>query len=508
MWRLAEILGALSMATDMSAGNPPGTSLTATVISVRIGRALGLSNDELSSLYYAGILRFIGCTATSSDTAAIALGDELTGYLAMTRADPANPDSVRAELEATFAPDRSMEEKREIIEMMVAMGPQAMAMGLPHCEQAVAIAKRLPVPSTVKSILRHMESRWDDQHPIHPSGPNLLPQTRIIEFAIVAELHRRAGGLVSMADCALSRRGGQFDPAVVDAFIENPASILAGLSPAEEWGSFLAAEPGSPRMTGTEGLGEAAEALADFTDLKSPWFTGHSRRVAGLAHLAALEAKSDEAAAQAVFHAALLHDIGKNAIANGIWDKREPLSRFEQSQALSATRHTEQVLRMSPIFDPICEVACSVNERRDGSGSHRGMVLPDGGASFLAVANLFDEWTNDAPTQPAISEDEAAEGLLRQVHGGLLPHQETRIVLDCVGQRKRAAKVWPSGMTQREAEVLRELARGKTNKEIAQILNVSPKTVDNHLQNLYPKIGAESRTAAALYAMQNGLFSI
>ncbi|MSU90748.1 hypothetical protein GE300_14185 [Rhodobacteraceae bacterium 2CG4] len=507
-WRLAEILGALSLATDLSAGNPPGTSLSATVIAVRIGHRMGLSPEDLSALYYAGLLRFIGCTSTSSETAEIALGDELTGYLALTRADLADPASARAELEAIFAPDRPMEEKQALIDMIVGMGPEVMALGMPHCRQAVAIARRLPVPAAVTAILQHLESRWDGQHPVHPAGPDLLPQTRLIEFAVVAELHRRAGGAVSMIECARARRGGQFDPEVVDRFLADPAQILAGLGPAQEWDSFLAAEPGAPRLTGRRGLRQASEALADFTDLKSPWFTGHSRRVAGLALRAATAAQDDEDACQAVFDAGLLHDIGKNAIPNGIWDKPGPLTRFEEAQALNCTLYTEQILRMTPVFDPVCEAACSVHERRDGSGSHRRMRLPDGGAAVLAAANLYDDLTNDKPTGPAHTPGDAAEILLREVHAGRLPHRETRIVLDNAGLASRATPVWPDGMTDREADVLRELARGRSNKDIARSLGISPKTVDNHLQNLYPKIGAETRTAAALYAMQNGLFSI
>ena len=506
MVRLAEILGPLSMATDMSAGNPPGTSMSATVVAVRIGRKLGLSESNLSSLFYAGLLRFIGCTSTSSETAEIALGDELSGYLALSRADPADPVSVRAELETVFAPDRPMEEKRALIDMIVDMGPDVMALGMPHCRQAVAIASRLPVPEDVSSILAKLEPRWDDLHPVHPSGPELMPQTRLIEFAVVAELHRRAGGIVSMVDCSRSRRGGQFDPGAVDAFLSDPAGIVAGLAQGQEWQSFLDAEPGEICITNAHGMRAAAEALADFTDLKSPWFTGHSRKVAGLAFQASLACLDDEIACQSVFNGGLLHDIGKNAIPNGIWDKREPLTPPEEAQARTASFHTEQILAMTSSFSDLRELACSVNERRDGSGTHRRVRLESGGAALVAAANRYQELTNDQPTRNALAGGEAAEELLREVHAGRLPHEETARVLECAEGRRQAEQVWPDGITGREAQVLRKLSRGKTNKEIARDLRIAPKTVDNHLQNLYPKIGADSRTAAALYAMQMGMF--
>lgn len=58
------------------------------------------------------------------------------------------------------------------------------------------------------------------------------------------------------------------------------------------------------------------------------------------------------------------------------------------------------------------------------------------------------------------------------------------------------------GITYREAEVLLWLAHGKTNREIAEILQMSPRTVNKHLEQMYPKIGADNRTAAASVAIQ------
>ena len=57
-------------------------------------------------------------------------------------------------------------------------------------------------------------------------------------------------------------------------------------------------------------------------------------------------------------------------------------------------------------------------------------------------------------------------------------------------------------ITSREAEVLLWLAHGKTNREIAEILEMSPRTVNKHLEQMYPKIGADNRTIAASVAIQ------
>jgi DNA-binding NarL/FixJ family response regulator len=62
-------------------------------------------------------------------------------------------------------------------------------------------------------------------------------------------------------------------------------------------------------------------------------------------------------------------------------------------------------------------------------------------------------------------------------------------------------------LTRREGEVLLWLARGKSNRDIAQILNVSYRTIDKHLEQIYPKLGVEARTAAvamAIRALESG----
>ena len=63
----------------------------------------------------------------------------------------------------------------------------------------------------------------------------------------------------------------------------------------------------------------------------------------------------------------------------------------------------------------------------------------------------------------------------------------------------------PAGLTVREVEVLALVARGLANREIARRLGVTPKTVSNHVEHIYTKLGVGSRAAATLFATQHGL---
>jgi DNA-binding NarL/FixJ family response regulator len=78
-------------------------------------------------------------------------------------------------------------------------------------------------------------------------------------------------------------------------------------------------------------------------------------------------------------------------------------------------------------------------------------------------------------------------------------------VLCAAGHRVRRRPEGPGGLTPREVEVLVLLAQGASNKEIANRLVVSPKTVGTHVEHIYSKIGCSTRAAASLYAMQHGL---
>jgi DNA-binding NarL/FixJ family response regulator len=109
------------------------------------------------------------------------------------------------------------------------------------------------------------------------------------------------------------------------------------------------------------------------------------------------------------------------------------------------------------------------------------------------------------PHRPERSADEAAAQLRIEVDGGRLDGEAADAVLSAVGHRVPRRREGPAGLTQREVEVLRLLAQGLSNKEIASRLVITPKTAANHVEHIYTKIDASSRAAASLFAMKHGL---
>ena len=78
-------------------------------------------------------------------------------------------------------------------------------------------------------------------------------------------------------------------------------------------------------------------------------------------------------------------------------------------------------------------------------------------------------------------------------------------MLRAAGHKVSRKRAWPAGLTTREVEVLRLVARGLSHKEIAERLVLSPKTVSNHVERIYSKIGASNRAMAGLFTVRHGL---
>jgi two-component system, NarL family, response regulator LiaR len=84
--------------------------------------------------------------------------------------------------------------------------------------------------------------------------------------------------------------------------------------------------------------------------------------------------------------------------------------------------------------------------------------------------------------------------------------QAARRLMQAIGPRDQPSVAEP--LTEREIEVLKALARGESNKQIADTLIVSEKTVKAHVSNILGKLGLQSRTQAVLYALRHGMVSI
>jgi DNA-binding NarL/FixJ family response regulator len=125
---------------------------------------------------------------------------------------------------------------------------------------------------------------------------------------------------------------------------------------------------------------------------------------------------------------------------------------------------------------------------------------------LLATADAYQAKLEPRPHRRALTPDEAAAAVRGRAAGGELDVEATEAVLSVAGHADHcAAPSRPSGLTEREAEVLGLLVQGLTNREMAERLVLSPKTVGRHVESIYAKIDVSTRVGATLFAVEHGL---
>jgi HD-GYP domain-containing protein (c-di-GMP phosphodiesterase class II) len=204
--------------------------------------------------------------------------------------------------------------------------------------------------------------------------------------------------------------------------------------------------------------------------------------------------------------AALLHDLGRVAVPNSVWEKPGPLTTGQWEQVRLHAYHSERILARSPVLEPLARIAGRHHERQDGSGYHRGATSAEVPveARLLAVADAFQAMTQTRPQRPALTLEEAARAIESSAAAGLFDPDCARAVVVAADERPSRTR-WPEGLSDREVEVLRLVARGMSNREVAAELVISRRTAEHHVQHIYAKIGVSTRAAAALFAMEHGL---
>jgi len=380
-----------------------------------------------------------------------------------------------------------------------------------HWRTADALMERLRLSQVIRDSVYQSFERWDGKgDPDGVKGEALLLTTRLVNLADVVEVFHRAGGLEAALGVARARSGTQFDPALVELFCGCAEAIFAELESVTSWDALMAAEPALERELSEAELDQALEAVADFVDLKSPYTMGHSRGVAELTADAAADMKFLGRDATAVRRAALVHDLGRLGVSNAIWDKQAPLTQAEAERVRLHPYLSQRMLASCPALAPLAAIAIQHHERLDGSGYPQGLsgdaITP--GGRLLAAADMYRSKVEPRPHRPTASADEAAVMLRDDVRAGRLDGDAVNAVLRAAGHRVRRRRQWPAGLTAREVEILRLVARGLSHKEIAERLVISRKTASNHVEHIYAKIGVSNRAMASLFAVKHGLMLV
>jgi HD-GYP domain-containing protein (c-di-GMP phosphodiesterase class II) len=338
-------------------------------------------------------------------------------------------------------------------------------------------------------------------------GEQIARPVRLFHLADTVEVFHRAGGVDAAVEVARARRGKHFDPEVVDLFCGTARDVLADLDAVAECAALIEAEPGLRPQLNERELDSALEAVADVTDLRSPYRAGHSRGVAGLAATAAGLCGLPDREIATLRRAALVHDVGMHGVPASILDKPGLLTGTEIERMRLHSYWTARALARPPALARIGAIASLANERLDGSGYHRGLAgaaIPVAGR-ILAAADACHAMSEPRPHRPALSPKQAAGELRKEVRSGHLAADAVDAVLAAAGQHRAKRRVGPAGLTPREIEVLTLIARGASTRQVARTLGITAKTAETHIERIYIKTGATTRSTATLFAMQHGL---
>ncbi|HEY7073913.1 MAG TPA: HD domain-containing phosphohydrolase [Solirubrobacteraceae bacterium] len=519
-----ELLGALSLATDLGTGQPLEHALGACLVTVALGERAGVSDDDLAAAYDLALLHSIGCTADAFEAAQL-YGDDIAVRAAYAAIDPTDPRQLLGFLARNAGAGRPALPRAAMFAGALAAGPRRpRAAFAAHCEVAQRLAPRFGVGERARAALGFVFERWDGRgYPAGARGEAIPVAARLLHVARDAVLLRAAGeaagaggaavgvtgeaaaagGAPRVAAIITGRAGAAYDPALAAAFGDD---LCAALDRPDRWAAAMSAAPDDRVPLAGEALDAACRAAGEFADLKSPWTLGHSAAVAELAEAAAWRLGLGAEEAAAVRRAGLLHDLGRVGVSNAIWDKPGPLGEAERERVRLHPYFTERALARSPRLSELGAVAAAHHERLDGSGYHRGVPAAMLGlpARLLAAADTFQAMTEPRPHRPAHTPDAAAEQLRAEAAAGRLDADAVDAVLAAAG-RPVPRRERPAGLSEREIEVLRLLARGLTNRQMAAELGLSAKTVGHHVQHIYAKAGVGSRAAAALFAVENDL---
>ena len=505
--RLAELVAALSLGIDLGFGQPMEHVLRQCLIALRVADAMDLPEERRAAVYYTALLINVGCHSDAHEQAKW-FGDDIALKSGKYDHDIGSVRGAVAGLRKIGSGRPPLHRFVVGLEFAVSGHREVDGMIEHHAALARTLGEQLELPDEVLVSLGASYEQWDGRGwPGKLEGEQVPLASRIAQLSEFVEVAHRVGGVQTARDVASRNAGRQFDPALAELFAGQAETILDGLEAVSSWDAVIAAEPAIGTVLSEERFDAALGAVANFVDLKSPYTLGHAAAVAALLRSAGERLGLAEEEQRTLRRAGLAHDLGRLGISNSIWDKRGPLGAGEWERVRLHPHITERMLHQSDALRPLGAIAVQHRERLDGSGYPRGLSgnAISRPARLLGAADVYQAMREPRPHRPPLPPEMAAEELRAERDAGRLDPEAVEAVLGAAGHRVPVRRQGPAGLTQREIEVLRPLARGLSNKAIAQQLVISPKTVANHVEHIYAKIGVSTRAGAGLFAMQHGL---
>jgi HD-GYP domain-containing protein (c-di-GMP phosphodiesterase class II) len=507
--RLADLLAGLSIVADLGFGLPPESAMRSCIVGTGLARKSGMSEAEVADTFYATLLLHVGCGTFAHETSTL-FGDDRAVLARVARTNVADPRDMIRKVVPEATRGRGPLATARTAGYIVAKGAVfGRRFDTASCEAASNTARRIGLGESVQRALYEIPEWWRGGNaPLGIEGEQIVKSARIACVAADAVAYDDIHGREAAVAALRAKAGGILDPAIVETFAASSDELLAEARVGDPRELMLALEPEPVLERAETDLPEVAAAFGDLVDVRMPFTHGHSAEVARLATNAGERLRLDAATLRRLEVAARLHDLGRAAVSNAIWEKPGRLTGAEWEQVRMHAYHSERILATSRALEPMAAIAGMHHERLDGSGYHRGARARDvpAAARVLAAADAFQAMTQERAHRPAFSREQAAAQLVADARDGRLDADVVGAVLDVAGQRRgRRSDLRPGGLSEREIEVVRLVAVGYSNPEIARRLVISRRTAEHHVQNVYAKLGVASRPAVALFALEHDI---
>jgi putative nucleotidyltransferase with HDIG domain len=407
--RFSEIISALSVALDITQGYPEGHSMRGAIIGMRLAEELRLSTADRFALFYALLLKDLGCSSNAAKISYLFGADDHLVKRSARMADLTKPVAAIKYCWTNCSPGGSPIDKLLKMAAMVRSGAEgARRIVEVRCERGAEIARMLQLPEATARAILDLDEHWNGQgHPRGLKGPEISLLGRICCLSQTVEVFFTAYGLPSALEVAEQRRGQWFDPALVDALatLKEDTGFWERLVKDDLRAELRKCEPADGVLLADEDcLDRVAEGFALVVDAKSPWTYRHSTGVAEIAVGLAQQFGCAPELVRDIRRAALLHDIGKLGVSNLILDKPGKPTPDELTQIQKHPEYSQRILEQVDAFRVLADVASAHHERLDGRGYHRRQSDSQVHwvSRLLAVADICEAMSAKRPYRDAM----------------------------------------------------------------------------------------------------------
>ena len=419
--RRSELVSALSHALDITEGHPAGHCVRSCWIGMHLGLDIGLAPTELANLYYAILLKDVGCSSNAARICELYLADDIGFKRDFKLVNDSLPQVLGFVLTRTGMQAKLAERFRAILNIARNGGAITKELFHARCQSGGEIVRQMRFPEAVARGVMELDEHWDGRgRPAALAGEAIALEGRIALLAQVADVFHASRGAAAAVAELRARSGSWFDPALVAAFerAAQAPDFWATLESPDLDAAVIALAPADDRVAlDDDYFDDIAAAFARVIDAKSPFTSGHSSRVALFTDMIAEELGFSGQSRRRLKRAALLHDIGKLGVSNQILDKPGGLDESEWASVRHHPLQGEIILSRIGAFAELARIAGAHHERLDGKGYPRGLAATeiDLETRIVTAADVFDALTAERPYRPAMPVDCAFAVMARDV---------------------------------------------------------------------------------------------